>query len=199
MVGTITPVVYGPSRLSTWYRLLAIYTASQLAGALLTGLALAAVGMLLRALCPWSMTGLAVALATLSFVAALHDLKLLPFRLPSHCWQVPQSWRRFSPSLMAACYGFSIGLGVLTRITFGSFFPVLLACVGLSNLPLALSIMVLYGAARAGTVAFVARGQAFVDDPSKQLRTVVRLAPLIAYLDGLLLAFFTGLLLGQFV
>src|SRR5229473_4289724 len=168
MVGTISPVVYGPTRLSTWYRLMGIYVMSQIAGAAVTGLVTASVGELLRTLFPWDIPSLANSLAIVAAVAGVRDLKLVRFRLPSRNWQVPQSWKRFPPGIMAACYGFGIGLGVLTRIPFASFYFVLLACASLASLPVGVGLMALHGTARAGTVALVARGQAFAPDPHER-------------------------------
>lgn len=197
MVGTISPVVYGRRRMGTWYRLMVIYALSQVAGAGLTGLVFAALGIALRAFCPAQWTILAESLAFVAVIGALRDLKLVRVWLPSHFWQVPQSWKRFPAPIMAACYGFGIGLGVLTRIPFASLYFVLLACTGLASVPVGVGLMVLYGAARAGTVALVARGQASAPTPRERLTTIGLLTPLIGYLDGLALALVAGLLLCQ--
>jgi hypothetical protein len=194
MAGTITPVVCGKSM---WYRLISIYTMAQIAGAALNGLLLGEIGILLRAALPWQNTPLIIPFGVVAAMSAVHDLGLLPFRLPSRSWQVPQSWKRFRPSVMSALFGFGIGLGVLTRIPFASFYLVVFACVGLASLPLALGIMVLYGATRAGTVALVAYGQAFAPDPHQRLRAFTGLSPLVGYLDGLVLAFAAGIFLVQ--
>lgn len=195
MVGTISPVVYEPSTRRTWYRDIAIYSVSQVGGAAVTGLAVGGLALLTRAACSWQPLALSAPLGILCAIGALHDLKLLPFRLPSRCWQVPQSWKRFRRPLMAACYGFGIGLGMLTRIPFGSFYVVLLACASLQSLLVALVLMVLYGMARATTVALVAGAQALADQPQRRLMHIVRFSPLVAYFDGLTLSVFSGLLL----
>jgi hypothetical protein len=199
MVGTISPVVYGPQRFGTWSRLISIYTLSQIAGASLTGLVLAGMGLLLRTLCRWETFPLAAVFALLAAIGALSDLKLLPFPLPSRCWQVPQSWKRLSPAIMAACFGFGIGVGVLTRIPFASFYVVLAACVGSASLPLGIGFMALYGMTRAAGVAVIAHGQGGAPDPCGRLITISRLTPLIGYLDGLVLAFVTGVFFLQAV
>lgn len=160
MVGTITPVVYGSCRGPSWPWLMGIYAVAQIAGAALTGLVLGGFGALTRTLLPWETTDLLIPLSVVGAVGALHDLKLLPFRLPSRSQQVPQSWKRFSSAIMAASYGFGIGMGVLTRIPFASFYLVLLACAGLASLPLSVGLMALYGATRAGTVAATGRRRA---------------------------------------
>jgi hypothetical protein len=197
MVGTLTPVVYGSGRRLRWYWLLSIYTAFQVMGAMLTGLVFAATGMLARALCPWETKGLAALVAVLGIVGALHDLKLVSFRLPSRCWQVPKTWKRFRPSVMAASFGFGIGLGVLTRIPFSGFYLVLLLCAGFVNIPFAVSIMALYGLARAGAVAFAGHSQGPAQSSRPRITRLVCLAPLVGFLNGLALALLAGFLLNQ--
>lgn len=199
MAGTITPVVYGSSRVSGWYWLMAVYTVCQIAGAAVTGVALGTIGAIARVLRPWELTDLIVPVAILGATGALHDMKLLPFDLPTTCWQVPQSWKRFCPSVMAACYGFGIGVGVLTRIPFASFYLVLFASAAGASAPGGVGLMSIYGATRSFAVALVARGQAAASDPYRRLTMVRRLGPLIGYLDGIALAGVTGFLLGQFL
>src|SRR5713226_7486162 len=126
MVGTISPVVCGKS---TWYRLISIYSVAQVAGAALTGFLLGSIGVLFRTAFPWQNSSLVIPFGVLAAIGALHDLQLLPFRLPSRCWQVPQSWKKFRPSVMSASFGFGIGLGVLTRIPFATFYLVLFSSV----------------------------------------------------------------------
>jgi hypothetical protein len=199
MVGTISPVVYGPRHRWSWSRLIGVYTLSQIAGACLTGLLLGGIGLLLRALIRWESATLTPLFTMLAAFGALSDLKLLPLPLPSRCWQVPQSWKRFSPGIMASCFGFGIGVGVLTRIPFASFYLVLAVCAGSASLPLGVVLMALYGMTRAASVAVVAHGQGCAPDPCARLMTITRLTPLIGYLDGLVLAFVTGVFLLQAV
>jgi len=199
MVGTIAPAVCGPGQFSTWYRLICIYGLSQIGGSALTGLILGATGLILQTSLHWEITALASALAFLATLGGLRDLKLLAFWLPSRCWQVPQSWKRFPPSVMAGLFGFGIGMGVLTRIPFASFYVVLLACLGLANIPVGVGLMALYGTTRALTVALVARGQNSAINPRERIETVARLSPVAGYLDGLVLTLVAGLSLGLFL
>ncbi len=194
MAGTISPAVCGKS---TWYRLTSIYTVGQVVGAASTGLVLGAAGIWVHKRFAWETRTLEIVLGFLAGIGALHDVKLLPFRLPSRRWQVPQSWKRFHPSVMATFYGLGVGLGVVTRIPFASFYLVLFACGGLASLPVAAGIMALYGATRAGTVALVARGQGFAAKPHERLDIISRFTPLIGYLDGLVLALLAGFFLAQ--
>src|SRR5438445_9864607 len=128
MVGTIWPVVYGPNRHCQRYPLISLYSVSQVAGAVLTGMVLSTIGMLGRVFLSWELMDLLRVQAVFAAIGAMSDLKLLAFRLPSRSWQVPQSWKRLPPSGMVVLYGFGIGLGVITRIPFASFYLVMLAC-----------------------------------------------------------------------
>jgi hypothetical protein len=199
MVGTITPVVYGSGSRSSWCWIICIYTVSQIAGAAVTVFVLATVGLLGKLIYAWSTTTLAAAICMICAIGALQDLKLIRYSLPSRCWQVPQRWKRFSPRVMASCYGFGIGLGVITRIPYASFYLVLVACAGLASVPHAVGLMSLYGVTRAATMAFAASGQASVPDPTARLMAIVRLSPLVGYGDGLALAVVAGLMLSQSV
>lgn len=194
MVGTITPVVYGPRSSSRWPCLmghfaLALVTASLLMGAMLSGL-----GIALRAVCPWNGSHLTLIFLGTALIGAMHDLRLLPFRLPSRDWQVPQSWKRLSPKTMAFCYGFGIGLGVVTRIPFGGYYPVLVACIGFGNFLSGTGLMGLYGIARAGAIALVASGQNEGSPVHERLLVIGRLKTVVRIIDGVLLAVVAGAL-----
>jgi hypothetical protein len=136
-------------------------------------------------------------LGVVAIIGGMRDLKFIRIRFPTSQWQVPQSWKRLPTSVMAACYGFGIGLGILTRIPFASFYFVLLACVGLASSLPALLVMSVYGIARAGTVAVVAGGQAHTPNAYARIERIGLLAPIVGYFDGLLLGTIGGVLLGQ--
>jgi hypothetical protein len=141
MVGTISPVVYGPSRQSVWYRLMGIYALAQVAGGVLTGVVLGFFGLLFERMFFWSTTPAVASFAVIASIAGLRDLKLLRIRLPNRNWQVPQSWKRFPAPIMAGCYGFGIGLGALTRISFASFYVLVVACISMGNLWASVGLM----------------------------------------------------------
>lgn len=87
---------------------------------------------------PW----LALGWGVLALVLGLGELEVVRVPRPEHNWQVPARWRKqFPPEVAAALYGGILGIGVLTRISFASFY-VLVAWVLLS------------GDVRAGAMAF---------------------------------------------
>jgi hypothetical protein len=177
----------------SWSYRISMYIIAQIAGATLTGALIACVGWAIQ-LDFWHFRACAIALALIAAIGSLHDLQLLPFRLPSRCWQVPQRWKQFHPSVAAACYGFVIGLGVLTHIPFASFYLVVGVCALLANPSLGAALLAVYGAARAAAVAIVARGQRVAADPHHRLLTIARLSPFVLYIDALTLAGVAGLL-----
>jgi hypothetical protein len=194
MVGTATPVVYGPNR---WKRVIAIYALSQVAGALSTGLVLWAIGIAVRTLFAWDSAFAAAITSAVCAVGALHDLKLTTIWMPASRWQVPCQWKRYPWPLMAAMYGFGIGTGVLTRIPFASFHAVLIATILFADLPLALGVMLVYGATRAFAVAITSQLQLLISDVRQRTLTISRLAPLLGYCNGIILAAVAGICMGH--
>lgn len=198
MVGTISPAVCRSVGDSSWRRLISIYSIAQVAGAAVTGLTLSVAAGFLHEYWVWDPASAALAIGGVVGIAALVDLKVLDVRLPNRNWQVPQGWKRLAPSVMAAAYGFGIGVGVLTRIPFAGFHAVLFAIVALADIPTGVGIMMLYGAARSATVAWIAYGQrSDVMACSRRLDQIASLSPLARFLEGLLLSFIASLLIGS--
>src|SRR5262249_30093000 len=129
MLGTISPAVCRSAGNPTWRRLISVYSIAQIAGAAVTGLTISVPARLLHEYLMWDPASAALAIGGVVGLAALVDFKVLKVRLPSRNWQVPQSWKQLTPSVMAASYGFGIGVGVLTRIPFAGFHAVLLAII----------------------------------------------------------------------
>lgn len=195
MVGTITPVVYGQRR---WARLMLVYSASQVAGATIIGVLLATVGIALSAWTSWEPSDLLLWLSVLTVVGSLYELRLLPrVRMPSSRWQVPRSWKRLSPPLMCAGYGFGIGLVVFVQISVVSIHYVLAVSMGLSSVMIGAGLMALHGAARAGAAWIVGLVQARTPNALAGQVTLMRITPLVRYLDGLVLGLLSGPLLAR--
>ncbi len=197
MAGTITPAVCGLGRSSAWHYLICIYMLSQIAGSILLGVACIAAGCLFQQLISWSTELLGFILVVTACVGSLIDIRLLAIRLPSSRWQVPQSWKRFPLPVMSGLYGLIIGMGLLTKIPFVGLYVLIIACAIMSNYPFGLALMALYGMARSSAVAIVGYGQGNATDPRNRLVSILRFQPLVAYLEGLILAFVTGCLAGQ--
>lgn len=193
MVGTTTPVVYGPH---TWKVIIAIYAVAQIAGALVTGAAMWGIGIGLRTMLDLDLTVAAGITAVVAVLGALHDLKLAKIWLPTSNWQVPREWRRFPRPLMAAMFGFGIGMGIVTRIPFASFHVVLIATTLIADLQSALIVMFVYGATRALGVAVTSQLQLLIQDVQQRPTMINRFGPLVGYLNGLILAGIAGVVVG---
>jgi hypothetical protein len=124
MVETVAPVVYGEKR--SRYRLaLLLHILAATASAAAVGLAAGTVGYLLGA--PWGTGGL-VAVAVAATLYAFRELGGLPIPVPDRHKQVPLWWRTFySPPVAGMLYGFGIGIGYLTYLSFGTYFVVSIA------------------------------------------------------------------------
>ena len=193
MVGTTVPVVYGPRR---WKLIIAIYSLSQIAGALVTGFVVWVVGTGLRTLLGSDLAVAAAVIAAVAAFGALHDLQLTTIWLPASRWQVPWQWKRFPQPLMAAMFGFGIGMGVLTRIPFAAFHVVLIATMLVCDLQSALVVMLVYGATRALGVAVASQLQMLISDVRQRPAAINRLGRLVGYSNGLILAGVAGILVG---
>ena len=194
MVGTTVPVVYGRRR---WKLIIAIYSLSQVAGALATGLLAWSVGTGLRAVLGLDFTVTTAVIAAVAAFGALHDLQLTTVWLPASRWQVPWQWKRFPRPLMAAMFGFAIGMGVLTRIPFAAFHVVLIATMLVCDLQSALLVMLVYGATRALGVGVASQLQMLISDVRQRPRAINRMGPLVGYLNGIILAAVAGTMVGS--
>ena len=122
MVETITPVVHGGRRFR-YLRSVAIHTLAATVAAGTVGLLLGALGALVGG--PWSPEGPMV-LGAIAAIYAARELFRLPIPLPDRKAQVPAWWRSFyGPDVTAALYGFGLGPGFLTYLTFGTYAAVL--------------------------------------------------------------------------
>ncbi|SRR5579883_818360 len=155
MVGTIGPVVYGYGRRSRII-LNGLYCFAQVGAAALLGFHVSLLGAAFRI--P-HLLGPVMPLAVGSFclIGAIREFNVLPLPLPSSCWQVPRTWMMLPPGVMASCYGFIIGLGVLTRIPFSTFYVIIAACFVIGDPPIAASVMSIHALVQSGAVLLVTR------------------------------------------
>ncbi len=149
MVEAIAPVVCGGDRrryvLAVFLHTLGAAVAAGLLGALL-----GATGGLMGA--PWGRAGLLI-LAALAAAYALREAGL-PLPLPDRHKQVPEWWRSFfSPPVAALLYGFGLGVGFLTFLTFGTFVAVAAAALLSGEPALGIALCAPFGAARGLSVA----------------------------------------------
>jgi hypothetical protein len=115
MIGSITPVVYGPPNKLRWFSIWCWYAVGATASAWIFGWILFGASSFLsvyfsRFSFPWP-------LACLAFLCGLHEFGLLRLPVPQCRRQVPAHWRiRFAPWLYSALYGVVLGPGLFTYI-----------------------------------------------------------------------------------
>lgn len=162
MVETIAPVVYEGKR-SRYYVAVALFACGAMLAAALVGFFAGAVGALAGA--PWGMTGWVV-VAVAALVYALREIFNLPIPIPDRHQQVPLWWRSFySQRVTAVLYGFGLGLGYLTYLSFGTYFVVTIAAFVTGEPLVGLALCVPFGLGRALSVLIANRG-AGVERPS---------------------------------
>lgn len=122
---------------------------SVVAGTLVGG-ALGSIGGLVgapEAAMTWLLTGAALWLGIVEF-------GLVPRPRPRILRQTRQEWRtRFGPVRSAALWGFDLGLGLTTRVTFASYWFLVIASVVWANPGWGAALMASYGAGRTALIA----------------------------------------------
>ena len=121
MVETIDPVVHGGRR-SRYLVSVFLHALGATLAAAVVGLLAGAAGMAVGA--PWGVAGLA-ALIAIAALYAVRELTGLPVPIPDRHRQVPEWWRSFySRHVAALLYGFGLGVGYLTFLSFGTYVAV---------------------------------------------------------------------------
>ncbi len=194
MVETVAPVVYGEKR--SKYRLaLLLHVFAATASAAIVGGAAGALGMLLGA--PWGAGGL-IAVAVAAALYSFRELSGVPIPVPDRHKQVPLWWRTFySPPVAGMLYGFGIGVGYLTYLSFGTYFVVTIAAATTGDVLVGAALTAPFGIGRGLSVA-LANLRAGSGDLPSGIDTVDRLAetrwPKLANASVLLLVVATALL-----
>jgi hypothetical protein len=98
---------------------------------------------------------------------------------------------------MAICSGFVVGMGVPTRIAFGSLSVVMVACFGSASIAAGLWMMGIRAAAGAITLAMVAFAPRLGTQSPQRMIALSRLKPLITSLEGIALALTAGFVASQ--
>ena len=150
MVETIAPVVHGGRNRRYWSALGLHVLGATLSGALF-GALLALIGRLLGA--PWGAAGY-VAIAVVAGLYAARELFGAPIPLPDLDRQVPDWWRTFySPNVAALLYGFGLGVGFFTFLTFGTYAAVATGAFVSGNPALGAFLMGVFALVRSLAVA----------------------------------------------
>lgn len=150
MVETIAPVVHGGRNKKYWRALSLHILGATLSGALF-GALLALAGEIFGA--PWGAAGL-VAVALTAGLYAARELLGAPIPLPDLDRQVPDWWRTFySPNVAALLYGFGLGVGFFTFLTFGTYAAVATGAFVSGNVALGALLMGVFGFVRSLAIA----------------------------------------------
>ena len=154
MVETIAPVVHEGNR-SRYYTTVLLFALGATGAAALVGLVAGTLGMVLGA--PWG-TGRWIAVAAAALVYALREAFDLPVPVPDRHKQVPQWWRSFySPPVTAILYGFGLGIGYLTYLSYGTYFVVTIAAFVSGDPLIGAAISAPFGLGRALSVVLANR------------------------------------------
>ncbi len=154
MVETIAPVVHGDSR-NRYRSTLALHALGATAASALVGFVAATLGLLLGA--PWGEPGWFV-LAGAALVYCVREIFSLPIPVPDRHQQVPLWWRSFySPSVTAVLYGFGLGIGYLTYLSYGTYFVVTIAAFVSGNPLVGMVLCAPFGLGRALSVVIANR------------------------------------------
>lgn len=129
MVGTIIPIGYGERLGGRRLTCLWLFVGGAIVGGAAFG-SLLSVGGAHLGLGPLgaSIPGRGLAILVCCHIAVVgREIGVLRFPLPQSRWQVPREWLASMPVRMAATlYGLALGTGVLTRVTTGGFYLLLL-------------------------------------------------------------------------
>jgi hypothetical protein len=156
MVETITPVVHGGKR-GPYISSIVLHTLGATLAAAAFGALLGGVGALLDA--PWGTSG-ALAILVVAAIYFLREALHLPIPVPDRHRQVPEWWRTFySPPVASLLYGFGLGIGFLTFLTFGTYVAVTVGALASGDVWTGISICAPFGLARGVSVLVGALGE----------------------------------------
>jgi cytochrome c biogenesis protein CcdA len=142
LVGALTPL--GKAAHNYWLRAVAAYTLAGSVSALLVGALLGAVGHRFRA------AGLYWLVVAVALLLAARELGWLRFQLPQRERQTEKVWaHEFGFVTAAAMWGFHIGFGLTTYVSYGGFWVLTLAAFAVGEPAYGAVLMLLYWFGRA--------------------------------------------------
>ena len=191
MVGTILPMVDRERLVCPYARSLWYHAAGSLAGGMMCGAGLSALGNTMMRLTPTfsALPTVLVAIGGILMLSAIRELRLSRLRLPESHWQVPAAWwSRDSKHVVALVWGLILGAGVLTRITGSAFYAAACGVFLLSDVTYGALVLGIFGVARVLPLYWLEAAR----DPVRIGRRVEELArrrrPLVLLSNGLCLA-----------
>jgi hypothetical protein len=106
---------------------------------------------------PWG-TGGYIAVVVAAALYTFRELSGVPIPVPDRHKQVPLWWRTFySAPVAGMLYGFGIGVGYLTYLSFGTYFVVTIAAVTTGDILLGAALTAPFGFGRGLSVAIANR------------------------------------------
>lgn len=130
MISAITPLVQVASRRRQWWSAFVAYGAGSITASALIGGLLGLLGQLAGG--PWFWGRVVLLIVALGL--GLGEMGILPQLRPRLRRQTCKHWRmRYGPSPAALLWGIDIGLGLTTRVTFASYWILVVAGLLLAN------------------------------------------------------------------
>lgn len=188
LLGALTPLGKGSSKL--WFRCVSAYTVSGALSAAVVGIFIGFVGLSLSRI--WKDQQIFLLVIVLSLVLALRDWEWVRFSLLERKCQTEQHFaHEFGFVIASAMWGFHIGLGFATRITYGGFW--VLVAIGLSSASVkyAALLMVVYWLGRSLPV-WIAPALWDGCDTRILVNEVIEDGPVCAAIDGFTLLWAAG-------
>lgn len=191
---TIAPFVEGTETYRRWLQRTWVYTASMTLAAAGTGVTIAFAGAGASLLWGEQPLPLVIAVGSIAFAYALHEVGFVRLPVPGREWIVPAAWVRGGFYRSAVVWGGLVGAGVFTRVPF-AVLPVLAAWLFVSgDVVYGVLAGAVYGLIRAVSIYSAASSR-----DSQELvgltQYIMRLAAPAHQATGLLLATFAAYLL----
>jgi hypothetical protein len=142
LVGALTPL--GKAAGNNWLKSAVVFTVAGCISAGTVGAFLGALGGLLRS------NFLIYSVAPLGIILAGREWGLIQFPLPEQRRQTEKVWvHEFGFTMASAMWGFHLGMGFATYVTYGGFFILVATAVAVGDPGFGVTLMILYWLGRA--------------------------------------------------
>lgn len=188
------PTVSRASNRSKWISPTLAYLLASVIGGLFIGAVIGSLGYLPATwIEEWSIAVLVIALV----VFGLADLGVILLPRVHRNAQVPEHWRRhLRPEVNLGLYGLMLGTGVLTRVSYASFYAVIVLAGISGNVVTAMVLLGAFGAARAIPQVILAPVLRDIDQAVALAHKLMRYQRAVGQVGGVLLLL-VGLLWGS--
>jgi hypothetical protein len=186
MVGTIIPIVHGGQH--NGWQVLRLHVAAYIIGATVLGASIASFGLLFGQVRIVKGSSMAV-IGLVSLFCAAREFGLITIPFPESRWQVPASWRNFSPTVMATLYGLVLGVGVANRTRVSTLHVAVLWASLTRNPLLAAAALSGFGVGRAIPIIWITCRSKNTGNCLSVAESITRFFPTARALNGLILTF----------